>query len=113
VAFIERLAYDVLDRVTGSGEGEVFSTGAASRSDVWMQCRADATRRVMHRPACGESAFGSAVLAAVGTCFPSLAEAIETMVRVQRTFIPNDGMVAEYEGLFRRFSDELIKRGYR
>ena len=104
VAFVERLAYDVLDRVTGSRGGEVFSTGAASRSDVWMQCRADATGRVMHRPTCGESAFGSAVLSAVATCFPSLGGAVENMVRVERTFIPNPGNAAEYDGLFCRFS---------
>lgn len=112
VAFVERLAYDVLDGVTGAVGGEVFSTGAASRSDVWMRCRADATGRVLHRPACAESAFGSAALAAAGTSFGSLARACEAMVRIEKTFLPNQELAAAYDGLFGQFRDELIKRGY-
>jgi len=113
VAFVERLAYDVLDEVTGSSGGEVFSTGGGSRSKVWMQCRADATGRVFHRPACGESAFGAAVLAAAGCVYDGLHEAMEKMVHVQKTFTPSAGRAEGYERLFRRFACELKRRGYR
>ncbi len=112
VAFVERLAYDVLDGVGGTCGGEVFSTGGGSQSDVWMQGRADAARRVLHRPACPESAFGTAVLAAAGTDDRGLSEAIENMVRVERTFAPNPTHAEQYDGLYERFCGELKKRGY-
>jgi sugar (pentulose or hexulose) kinase len=112
VAFVERLAYDVLDGVAGTSGGEVYSTGGGSRSDVWMQCRADAARRVLHRPACPESAFGTAVLAAAGSHYPGLSEAIENMVRVERTFAPNPVHAEHYEVSYERFCGELKKRGY-
>ena len=69
--------------------GEVYATGGGSRSDVWMQCRADVTGRVLHRPVCGESAFGAAVLSAVGTHYNSIMEAVGRMVGLERTFTPD------------------------
>ncbi len=112
VAFIERLSYEVLDQVASATGGEVFSTGGGSRSDVWTQCRSDATGRVIHRPVCGESAFGSAILAAAGTFYDRLDEATERMVRIEKTFTPNHQKADRYEELFGRFRDQLHQRGY-
>ncbi|MBN2476457.1 MAG: FGGY-family carbohydrate kinase [Pirellulales bacterium] len=112
VALVERLGYQTLDRVAGTSGGQVFSTGGGSRSDVWMQCRADATGRMMHRPRCGQSAFGSAVLAAAATYYDGWSEAVGHMVRIQRTFTPDVRRTEPYDGLFERFCDELKQRGY-
>lgn len=112
VAFLERLAYDVLDGVAGTVGGEVFSTGGGSRSAVWMQCRADVTGRVLHRPAWAESAFGAAVLAAAGSPDGSLNEAIGRMVHVRKTFSPATGRAGHYQRLYRRFCRALNERGY-
>ena len=112
VAFVERRAYDVLDGVAGTSGGEVSSTGGGSQSDVWMQCRADVTRRVLRRAACPESAFGAAVLAAAGSDYRGLSEAIENMVRIERTFSPDAARAEQYEGCYERFCGELKKRGY-
>lgn len=111
-ALVERLGYEVLDQVASTAGGEVFSTGGGSRSDVWTQCRADVTGRVMHRPACPESAFGSAVLAAAGTTYNGWAEAVRAMVRRERSFWPSAERADGYEAIYRRFRDELSKRGY-
>lgn len=111
-AFVERMGYEVLDAVAGVAGGEVFSTGGGSRNDLWMQCRADATGRVMHRPACPESAFGAAVLAAGGTIHRGPAEAIARMVRIERTFTPRAAHADAYGRLYLRFRDELSARGY-
>jgi sugar (pentulose or hexulose) kinase len=112
VAFLERLAYDVLDEAAGTVGGEVYSTGGGSRSEVWLRCRANATGRTIHRPACAESAFGAAVLAASGTVYGGLPEAIGRMVHLAQTFLPDPGLVSRYETLYRRFCGELVKRGY-
>jgi sugar (pentulose or hexulose) kinase len=112
VALVERLGYQVLDAAAGTSGGEIYATGGGSRSDVWMQCRADATGRVIHRPGCGESAFGAAVLSAAGAHYNCIIAAVEHMVGLERTFTPDRRRPAAYEGLFHRLCDELRKRGY-
>lgn len=113
-AFVERLAYEVLDAATpGLRRGAVYATGGASRSDVWMQLRADACGRVMHRPACSESAFGSALLAAAGAgLWPDLRSACRHMQRIESTFRPDPERARSYEPLYQRFKAELEGRGY-
>lgn len=111
-ALVERLAYQVLDDVLGVASGDIYSTGGGSRSDVWMQCRADATGRTLHRPVVAESAFGSAILAAAGTVYDNLDAAIAAMVRVERSFSPNRKVATRYDELFQRFCEELQRRGY-
>ena len=112
VAFLERLAYDVLDKVLGTSGGEIFSTGGGSRSDVWMQCRADVTKRIVHRPLCTESAFGTALLAGAGSFPGGLDQAIAEMVHVDKTFCPNPPRAEHYDRRYHLFRDELTKRGY-
>jgi len=111
-ALVERMGYEVVDGVAGTSGGEVFSTGGGSRSDVWMQCRADVTGRVIHRPAVPESAFGSAVLAAAGTVCGDVWTAVEHMVRIERTFTPDRNRVVRYEELYGRFREEIEQRGW-
>jgi len=112
VALLERLCYQVLDGVAGTSGQAVYNTGGGSRSDVWLQCRAHATGRAMHRPACAESAFGAAVLAAAGLTGAGLAETIQQMVRIEKTFTPEPARSVQYDDLFGRFCDQLRKRGY-
>ena len=111
-AFVERWAYEVLDEVSGATGGEVFSMGGGSRSDVWMQCRADVTGRPVHRPACAESAFGSAVLAAAGGHYGDVWSAIESMVRVERSFTPDAAKRTTYDEYYAAFRAEMKNRGY-
>ncbi len=111
-ALVERLGYEILDEAIVAGGGEVFSTGGGSKSDIWMQCRSDVAGRVFHRPGCGQSAFGSAVLAAAGTCFSGLREAAESMIRLETAFAPRLEFTKRYDDLFGRFRQELSNRGY-
>lgn len=112
VAFLERLGYEVLEAVTGEPVGEVYTAGGGARSDVWNQLRADVTRRVLHRPASTESAFGAAVLAAAGVRFASVAEAVARLTRVERTFEPVAERRDRYDDLYRRWREEMTKRGW-
>ncbi len=115
-AFVERLGYEVLDRATAGGDqitsGAVYATGGGSRSDVWMQLRADVCGRAYHRPSCHESAFGSAILAAAGTIHESLRDASQAMVRIARTFRPDRARHEMYEELYQRFLRLLEQRGF-
>ncbi len=124
VALVERLAYEVLDRAAEEARspaavaenagtlGAIFSTGGGSQSDVWMQCRSDATGRIVHRPKCGQSAFGAAVLAAVAGHYGTAPEAVAQMVRISRSFHPNSEQASAYQGRYNEFVDQLQTRGY-
>ena len=111
-ALVERLGYEILDAACGTAGGEVYATGGGSRSNVWMQCRADVTRRVVHRPKAAESAFGSAILAASAAIYGSLERAVQEMAGVQRTFVPRAAAGAYCDELFARFRQELVRRKY-
>ena len=112
VALLERLGYEVLEQATGHRGGEVYATGGGSRSDVWMQLRADVTGRVLHRPKMPESAMGAAILAAAGTIYKDVWEAAGSMVRHTGTFKPNPANRAAYDALYDTFLDHLVNRGY-
>jgi xylulokinase len=107
-AYVERLAYEVL----GATDGDVFATGGGSRSEVWMQLRADVTGRALHRPVCPEAAFGSAVLAAAGSAGTDLWDACRQRVRVERTFAPRPERHAAYAERYACFRGRLEERGY-
>ncbi len=107
-----RLLQSNPEKPIGAADGEVYATGGGSRSDVWMQCRADATGRVLHRPACGESAFGAAVLSAAGAHYNNIVEAVGHMVRLERTFSPDRQRIGVYDRVFDLFCSELRMRGY-
>ncbi len=115
-ALVERLGYETLDRVADGGgavaAGPVYATGGGSRSDVWMQLRADACGRTYHRPRCPESAFGCAIVAAAGTIHHNLWDASRAMTRIVATFRPDPSRHAAYEELYERFLRLLERRGF-
>jgi len=111
-AFVERLAYEVLDAVASTHGGDIFITGGGGRNDLWLQCRADVTGRTVHRPGWPESAFGSAILAASGTIYHGWDRAVQAMVKLETTFLPRPERRAGYDRLYRAFCGELKGRGY-
>jgi sugar (pentulose or hexulose) kinase len=113
VAFVERLAYEALDRVSGqAARGDVFATGGGSASEVWMQLRADVSGRTLHRPECHESAFGSAILAAANTIHDGLWDAMGRMLVIERSFHPDPLRGSTYDELFGAFRHRLKQQGY-
>ena len=112
LALIERLCYETLDSAAGVCGKDVYATGGGSRSDVWTQLRANVTGRAYHRPACPESAFGAAVLAAAGAHFAGdLWAAIRQMVRIEKSFSPDAEIRNRYDALYGRFKTLLLQYG--
>ena len=103
IAFVERWCYEKLGTLGARAE-RVFSTGGGSRSDPWLQLRADVLQTPLLLPRQSETAFGSAILAAT----PSLGgveKAAEAMVRVGRQVDPSgrayDGAYAAFQAACR------------
>jgi len=111
VAFVERWAYEILRDLGAEIRGPVYTSGGGSRSDLWMQLRADVLGREVVRTASPDPSFGSAVLAASRTIFDSTTAASAAMVRVERRFPPRPDVHRSYEGLYRQFRDWLAGLG--
>ena len=114
-ALFERLCYQKLNRLAGTQEspGDIYTGGQYSTSDVWMQCRADVAGRINRRMR-GQSsaAFGTAMIAALGSEFHSLEDVADAMLAVDATFFPNPEKHLQYSELYDRFCDLMTEQGY-
>ncbi|MCU0520992.1 MAG: FGGY family carbohydrate kinase [Anaerolineae bacterium] len=91
---------------TGIAIDDFRAVGGGSKSDVWVQLTADLLGRPLTRPVVTEAgALGAAIIAGVGSGrFRSYAEAVEVMVRPERTFEPDMARhlsYAEWYGAYR------------
>ena len=99
---------------------KIIITGGGSNSDLFMQIFADvfnlpAVRNVVN----GAAGLGSAICAAVATdVYGSFEEAVEEMVKIQDTFVPNPENVELYKKMILIYkditvhTDEVLKKTY-
>lgn len=99
---------------------KIIITGGGSNSDLFMQIFADvfnlpAVRNVVN----GAAGLGSAICAAVATdVYGSFEEAVEEMVKIQDTFVPNPENVELYKKMIPIYkditvhTDEVLKKTY-
>ena len=99
---------------------KIIITGGGSNSDLFMQIFADvfnlpAVRNVVN----GAAGLGSAICAAVATgVYGSFEEAVEGMVKIQDTFVPNPENVELYQKMIPIYkditvhTDEVLKKTY-
>lgn len=112
VALVERLTIEMLEEL-GAPVGEcIFATGGGARSDLWLQIRAEVTQRTMVVPACPESAFGAAILAAAGFLNQSVGETSRQMVRLEKRVTPtgDPAGIAYYEKKYTQLRKECDQR---
>jgi sugar (pentulose or hexulose) kinase len=108
VAFIERLAFEHLEKLGAEPVGSVSLTGGAVRSGYWNQLRSDVLGVPVELPATPDPAYGMAVLAASGGA--SVTETARRMVRVEQVLEPRPQ--ALLNDLYGEFVAELTRREY-
>jgi len=115
-AFVERMIYQKINELAENKDtelGNIYSIGPWCKSDIWMQCRADVTERVVHRlPGTHGADFGSAIVAAMGTHFHSLEEASNAMVHLEQSFHPNPQRMAAFKEHYANFLTTMQEQGY-
>ncbi len=83
----------MVDRLpaTGIAIDDFRAVGGGSKSDAWVQLSADILGRPLTRPVVTEAgALGAAIIAGVGGGqFGAYPEAVEAMVKLERTFVPD------------------------
>lgn len=99
---------------------KLIITGGGSNSDLFMQIFADVfDMPVVRNEVNGAAGMGSAICAAVATgVYGSFEEAVENMVRIKDTFVPNPENVELYKKLvpiysgITTYTDEVLKKSY-
>ncbi|WP_201305004.1 FGGY-family carbohydrate kinase [Streptomyces sp. GS7] len=111
VACVERLCFDYLDHLGAPTGGPLTFTGGGARNAYWCRLRAEVLGRPVHVPEHAEGALGMAVLAATASG-ASLQDAAAAMVRPGTELRPDPARTARYLPVYRRFVDELTRRGW-
>jgi sugar (pentulose or hexulose) kinase len=112
VAFIERLAYEVVGDLGAPVHGPIRSVGGATHSQLWLRIRASVCNRPFAVPEIADPAMGNAVLAAAGRLYPDLKSAAHAMVHIKTAVEPETAWRPVYEEHYVRFKEELHARGY-
>jgi len=112
VAFVERLCFDLLDRLDAPIAGRLTLTGGGTRSRRWSELRADVLGREVRLVEHAEAAFGMAVLAAASVGGGDLAAAASAMVRTRAVIEPRPQRREPLLESHLRFVAELEHRGW-
>ncbi|MCP4603536.1 MAG: hypothetical protein GY847_23960 [Proteobacteria bacterium] len=107
---LEGITFDLRECVESSKQAGIEiddfrAVGGGSKSDQWLQICADIMGRPFVRPTVIEAgALGAAIIAGVGTrVFNSYEESIGAMVKLDRTFEPDDRERQRYQDLFEKY----------
>jgi sugar (pentulose or hexulose) kinase len=111
VAYIEKMAYESIQSLSGEKVEKVFSAGGGSNSDLWMKIRASVLNLPIRKMKNTSGAAGAAILAASGTYFTNLSTAAEHMVQMEKEILPEREWVPVYAQGYKQFLEELKKRG--
>jgi xylulokinase len=112
IAYVERLAYDVLRDLGASVGGTIHVAGGGIQSEAGLQVRADVLNRRLVAPAVPSAAMGAAVLAAYGHSQDGLSAVARRMVRHTREVTPRPGYHGMYADGYGRFVRACKERGY-
>jgi len=112
VALVERWAMEVFKELGAPTHGQIYASGGAIRSDVWLQLRADVLGRRFNVSSNAESAVGAAILAAAPIAYSSISEAVSNMVRIDRSFEPRSDYAEYFQEKSERLQEACHKRGY-
>lgn len=112
VAYIERMAYEMIQNEFGEKVSRVYTAGGGSKSDVWLRIRSSALGMSVYKMKYASGAFGAAVLGASQTGFTNLSEAGSAMVQMEKRIDPVKSWQIQYNDHYQRFLDLLQHKGY-
>jgi sugar (pentulose or hexulose) kinase len=113
IGFVERWGYEILEHCAVKVGDRVFSTGAAAKSPILSQLRANILGKTVVQPRYPAAAFGAAILAATGAVFSgNIFHAIQAMTSILENYRPVQNLVPAFDEVYRSFRDACARRGY-
>lgn len=112
VAYVERYAYELIERLSGEPVRAVYTAGGASNSATWLTIRSNVLKRPVYKCAHVTGAVGAAILAASQTHFGSLTQAAGAMTRVETEVRPSNELMLAYDRGYEAFVGSLREKGY-
>jgi sugar (pentulose or hexulose) kinase len=110
LAYLERLAYDVLGALGADVSGTVALSGGAASNPWWNQLRADVLGRTAIVPRSTDAATGMAILAAAPA--GTLTATAEAMVTIEQTLNPDPERGAVLRRGYEDLVADLVERGW-
>ncbi|CAM3420403.1 FGGY-family carbohydrate kinase [Marinicrinis lubricantis] len=112
-AYIERMAYHLVEELSRQKVGQVYTAGGASNSLTWLQIRSDVMRVPILKMKHASGSAGAAVLAASRTHYSNLQEAGSQMVVLDRRIEPSGASLQQqYAERYEAFIQQLSDKGY-
>lgn len=112
VAYIERVAYEMIEKLCGEKVKAVYTAGGASNSDVWLTIRSNVLNLPVYKMKYVNGAFGAAILAASQTYFTTLTGAVKQLTQIEKETHPQKELAEQYSNSYRQFLEVLQAKGY-
>ncbi len=112
VAYIERYAYEKIQKLSGEKIHAIYTAGGASNSDIWLAIRSSVLNLPIYKMKHVTGAFGAAILAASNTKFAGIVEATRALTQIDKEVHPQTGLVAAYNRNYALFLQALQDKGY-
>lgn len=111
LAYLERLAYEMIEELSSEKVQEVYTAGGGSNSDVWLAIRSNVLNKPIYRMEHNEGAIGAAIVAASGTYFSDIESAGRHMLKLSKVVEPG-AWVEQYDEGYYLFIEALKSRGF-
>lgn len=112
VAFVEKLAYDIIEELSTEKVSAVYTAGGGSNSDVWLLIRASVLNVPIHKCVEASGALGAAIMAASQTYFKTVSEAAKAMTSIEKTVYPDKKLSEAYKKQYTQFINKLKELNY-
>ena len=103
ISFVERLAFETMQSLGCRVGKDIFAVGGSTRGLAWLKIRATVLDKNLSVPKVPYPAMGSAMIAASGTIYADLCDAVDHMLQIERVVTPYYDFVRKYERLYLEF----------
>ena len=112
VAYIERYAFEMIEKLSGEKVTAVFTAGGGSKNNTWLTIRSNVLNLPIYKMKYVTGAVGAAILAASKTYFKSITHATKVLTSIEKEVLPTKDLAAKYEKDYQKFIKILHEKGF-